>query len=61
LKLEMPLCKRTSDDEHEQIYRACRSAHLDRATGILAAHLLDTGTMLARYLQGEPQGGGGSA
>ena len=61
LKLEMPLCKRTSDDEHEQIYRACRSGDLNRATGILAAHLLDTGTMLARYLQGPPQGGGRSA
>ena len=55
LKLEMPLHKRTSDDEHEQIYRACRSGDLNRATDILAAHLLDTGTMLAHHLKGEPQ------
>jgi DNA-binding GntR family transcriptional regulator len=55
LKLEMPLYKHTSDDEHQQIYRACRSGDLDRATAILATHLLDTGTMLASYLKSEPQ------
>ena len=55
LKLALPFHKQKSDDEHEQIYAACRRGDLDRALRILTAHLLDTGVMLADYLQREPQ------
>ncbi|HTV95032.1 MAG TPA: GntR family transcriptional regulator [Steroidobacteraceae bacterium] len=56
LKLEMPVHKRASDEEHRQIYRACRHGDLDRASQVLAAHLLLTGSVLARQLgsQAEP-------
>jgi DNA-binding GntR family transcriptional regulator len=57
LKLEMPFHKRKSDDEHEQIYTACRRGDLDRAVRILTAHLLETGTLLVEYLQASPAGG----
>jgi DNA-binding GntR family transcriptional regulator len=55
LKLEMPFHKLESDDDHQQIYNACRQGDLDRAIRILTAHLLDTGSMLSGYLQREPQ------
>ena len=55
LKLEMPFHKRKSDDDHLQIYKACRQGELDRAIQILTAHLLDTGAMLADYCQRGPQ------
>jgi DNA-binding GntR family transcriptional regulator len=51
LKLEMPLHKGKSDEEHTQIYGACRKGEIHRATGILSAHLLQTGEMLARLLK----------
>jgi DNA-binding GntR family transcriptional regulator len=51
LKLEIPACKRGSDDEHQRIYRACRRGEIDRAAGILAAHLQETGSMLAEQLR----------
>jgi DNA-binding GntR family transcriptional regulator len=55
LKLEMPFHKRKSDDEHEQILAACRQGDLDTALRILTGHLLETGAMLADYLQRGPQ------
>ena len=55
LKLAVPFYKHKSDDEHEQIYAACREGDLDEARRTLTAHLLDTGTMLADYLQRGPQ------
>lgn len=55
LKLAVSFHKHKSDEEHEQIYAACRQGDLDRVLRILTAHLLDTGTMLAEYLQREPQ------
>ncbi len=53
LKLEMPVCKRGSDDEHQRIYRACRRGEIDRAAEILAAHLKETGCMLAEQVQAQ--------
>jgi DNA-binding GntR family transcriptional regulator len=50
LKLEMPFHKRKSDDDHLQIYKACREGALERALGIVTAHLSDTGAMLFDYL-----------
>jgi DNA-binding GntR family transcriptional regulator len=55
LKLEMPLHKRKSDEEHRAIYEACRRGDIDRATAILEAHLLQTGEMLASHLKREPR------
>lgn len=55
LKLEMPFHKRKSDDEHEQILAACRRGDLDTAIRILTSHLLETGSLLADYLQRGPQ------
>jgi DNA-binding GntR family transcriptional regulator len=55
LKLEVPFHKLKSDDEHKQLYQACRHGDLDRAVRILTAHLLDTGSMLNEYLQRGPQ------
>jgi DNA-binding GntR family transcriptional regulator len=52
LKLEMPLHKGRSDEEHEQLYDACRNNDIQRATAILEAHLLQTGEMLANLLRG---------
>jgi DNA-binding GntR family transcriptional regulator len=53
LKLEIPFHKQKSDEEHEQIYTACRAGDLRRATEIMTTHLLSTGTMLANHLQRE--------
>jgi DNA-binding GntR family transcriptional regulator len=50
LKLEMPLHKGRSDEEHRQMYEACRKNDIHGATDILAAHLLQTGAMLAELL-----------
>jgi DNA-binding GntR family transcriptional regulator len=50
LKLEMPLHKRRSDAEHQQLYEAFRSGNLPRARDILLAHLKETGAMLAGRL-----------
>jgi DNA-binding GntR family transcriptional regulator len=55
LKLEMPAHKHKSDQEHEQIYAACRDGDLLRATQILSAHLLTTGAMLEKHLQRDTQ------
>ena len=55
VKLEMPVHKRKSDEEHEQIYTACRVGDLLRATQVLSAHLLTTGSMLEKYLQRDTQ------
>jgi DNA-binding GntR family transcriptional regulator len=55
LKLEIPFHKHKSDEEHEQMYVACRAGDLRRATEVLTAHLLSTGTMLANHLQREPE------
>jgi DNA-binding GntR family transcriptional regulator len=54
LKLEMPLHKGKSDEEHKEIYSACRNGDIHRATAILEAHLLQTGAMLANLLRSEP-------
>jgi DNA-binding GntR family transcriptional regulator len=50
LKLEMPVRKRKSDDEHARIYDACRRDDQVQAVEILTSHLLETGAMLARFL-----------
>jgi DNA-binding GntR family transcriptional regulator len=55
LKLEMPFHKRKSDDEHERILTACRRGDLDTAIRTLTSHLLETGSLLADYLQRGPQ------
>jgi len=54
LKLAMPFHKHKSDDEHQQIYTACRQGDLDRAVAILTGHLSSTGALLWDYLQREP-------
>lgn len=54
LKLEMPVYKRDSDEEHQRIYRACRSGDVDRAALILADHLQETGSMLAEQIHALP-------
>jgi DNA-binding GntR family transcriptional regulator len=53
LKLDMPVHKRKSDEEHRQLFEACRSGDVQKATTILEAHLLQTGEMLEKYLTAE--------
>lgn len=50
LKLDMPVYKRQSDEEHAQILDALRTGAIDRAVEILEPHLQRTGEMLATYL-----------
>jgi len=54
LKLDMPVLKDKSDEEHRELYAACRNGDLHRATSILRAHLLQTGATLAELLRGDP-------
>jgi DNA-binding GntR family transcriptional regulator len=54
LKLERAVYKRGSDEEHQRIYRACRSGDIDSAAAILGAHLRETGSMLAEQIQTLP-------
>jgi DNA-binding GntR family transcriptional regulator len=54
LKLAVPFHKHESDDEHQQIYTACRQVELDRAVAILTLHLSTTGALLWDYLLREP-------
>jgi DNA-binding GntR family transcriptional regulator len=51
LKLDMSAHKRRSDDEHQQLLDALRGGELERAIRILEPHLLQTGEMLATYLE----------
>ena len=53
LKLAIPFHKHKSDDEHQQIYTACRQGELERAVAILTSHLSTTGALLWDYLQRE--------
>jgi DNA-binding GntR family transcriptional regulator len=50
LKLDMPIHKRQSDEEHHQIFKALRAGKVDRAIHILQEHLLQTGELLGNYL-----------
>jgi DNA-binding GntR family transcriptional regulator len=50
LKLDMPAYKNQSDDEHQEILKALRAGKVERAVGILQAHMLRTGELLAGYL-----------
>jgi DNA-binding GntR family transcriptional regulator len=51
VKLDMPRHKSRSDDEHEALYEACRRGDLPGACATLEAHLLETGALLANYLE----------
>jgi DNA-binding GntR family transcriptional regulator len=53
LKLAIPFHKHKSDDEHQQLYTACRQGELERAGAILTSHLSSTGALLWDYLQRE--------
>jgi DNA-binding GntR family transcriptional regulator len=53
VKLDMPVHKRKSDDEHRELFEACRDGDLQRATAILESHLIQTGEMLASFLNTE--------
>jgi DNA-binding GntR family transcriptional regulator len=55
LKLDMPSHKSHSDDEHEALYGACRRGDVDGACAILEVHLLQTGALLATYLENAAQ------
>jgi DNA-binding GntR family transcriptional regulator len=50
LKLDMPRHKQRSDDEHQQLYQACRAGDVEGACAILKSHLEETGELLANYL-----------
>jgi DNA-binding GntR family transcriptional regulator len=50
LKLDMPVYKRQSDNEHAGMLAALRAGQIDRAVEILEPHLKRTGEMLATFL-----------
>jgi DNA-binding GntR family transcriptional regulator len=50
LKYLNPLLKLESDKEHQQLHDACAQRNMRRATSILSKHLLQTGELLALYL-----------
>jgi DNA-binding GntR family transcriptional regulator len=50
LKLDMPMHKRQSDDEHQLMFKALRAGKIDRAVDLLQQHLLQTGELLANFL-----------
>jgi DNA-binding GntR family transcriptional regulator len=61
LKLASPEQKMNSDAEHDLILDACVRGDVNRAVALLEAHLLQSGELVASYLQASPEGTDGGA
>jgi len=55
LKLASPKQKMNSDAEHDLIVAACLRGDVNGAAALLETHLLQSGELVASYIQGSPE------